>query len=82
MAADGGKKAKQNKHTMLSSISRGNSSTGQWVPRLTRKPSYTKGGTEVTAIGTHSRGLVSAPTDPTSMETSLKVIFLDNRVSP
>lgn len=72
---------KRNEHTMLSSILRSNSGTCQWAPRLTRKPSAPKGRMEVTAIGTDSKGLVSAPTDPTSMETSFKVIFLDNCVS-
>lgn len=41
------------------------SSCSQWALSLTRKPSYTKGGKDVTAIETDGEGPASAPTDPT-----------------
>lgn len=53
------------------------SSFFQWALSLMRKPSYTKGGKDVTAIETDSKGLASAPTDPTFPEIPLKVTFLD-----
>lgn len=53
------------------------SSCSQWALSLMRKPSYTKGGKDVTAIETDGEGLASAPTDPTFPEISLKVTFLD-----
>lgn len=53
------------------------SSCSQWGRSLTRKPSYTKGGKDVTATETDGEGLASAPTDPTFPEVSVKVTFLD-----
>lgn len=47
------------------------SSCSQWGRSLTRKPSYTKGGKDVTATDTDGEGLAFP-------EVSVKVTFLDH----